>query len=286
MVQEPDASSLLELWNRCQQGRPESHQGLSARLIEEEGRKIGLVTMPAPSKSPEAYFVALVFEPQPYRYLVLEKSFPGTVLGQWNPRANLGEGPPPEAEAFLAAVRDAVSNPEELTYVTFDLTQLNLQAGELATYIAASEKNLLTVAPERLASFHCFFLLASCKGWQPYVCRAVGASWWSFRFKRKVRDYFAWHVMMLLNHVVYQVDPVASVRFTMASQLVCKYAFPRGSQCWNNYPEVMSPESLAEALARALERPARAAAIHEVLLPHAKIIEEKMRGINLLLEIG
>lgn len=240
--------------------------------------------MPPPSKSAEAYFVALVFEPQPCRYLVLEKSFPGTVLGQRNPRANLGQSPPPEAEAFLAAVRNAIRNPEELTYIAFDLSQLDLQAGELSTYLAASKTNLLTVTPERLASFHCFFLLASCNGWQAHLFRAVGVSWWSFRFKRKAVDYFAWHVMMLLYKRVHRTDPVAGARFMMATQLVCQHAFPRGSECWKNFPEDSNPESLATALARALARPAKSAAIQELLLAHQQLIEEKMQGIDLLFD--
>jgi hypothetical protein len=98
--------------------------GLRATYYDLGGYEVALVTMPPPGGVTDAHLAAIVV---PHgggtvRYFVLERGAPdsegnpATVLGEWlaaGDHVNLGAGPPPEPEAFLAAVRDRLSGPED-----------------------------------------------------------------------------------------------------------------------------------------------------------------------------
>jgi hypothetical protein len=90
----------------------------------EKGRLAVLVEMPPPLRMLEAYFVGFVFiprkllfffpRPPEIRCLTLESGVnldgsPRTVLGGWRKEEhfNLGDGPPPEREAFFEVLRQA-----------------------------------------------------------------------------------------------------------------------------------------------------------------------------------
>jgi hypothetical protein len=87
--------------------------GLGASLHDLDGISVVLVALPRPEHSAEAYFVAIVVADGGISdYFVLEHGWttrdePRTVLCKWDDRGhvNLGDGPPAEADAFLAAVR-------------------------------------------------------------------------------------------------------------------------------------------------------------------------------------
>lgn len=108
-LQEDSQGFLTWLWAQAaQDGKGEACPGLEAKLFQHEGLLTALITLPPPSKSPEAYFVLLSFSGEPPDFFSLEKAvgevFPnGTVLGRWHAesRENLGPGPSPNADAFI-----------------------------------------------------------------------------------------------------------------------------------------------------------------------------------------
>jgi hypothetical protein len=128
----PEAASFLSfLWGRVGERLPPEARATPRGLACEThaaagGVVIVLVTMPAPEASPEAFFSAMVFTPGPrkllifrhpptVRYLTLELGMDlvnggdRTVLCGWDKEGthyNMGDGPPPEAGAFLAKVRE------------------------------------------------------------------------------------------------------------------------------------------------------------------------------------
>jgi hypothetical protein len=119
---------LAFLWGRVGERLPEEARGAPRGLACEThtgtgGRRVVLVTMPPPERAPEAYFAAIVFTPGPRKllffrhpptaaYLTLElgqtlEREPRTVLCGWSKEGthfNMGDGPPPESEAFLERV--------------------------------------------------------------------------------------------------------------------------------------------------------------------------------------
>lgn len=275
-----DASGpMLEMWARCQQGKPMSSQGLAARLIERPGFTVGLVTMPPPQNSPEAYFIAMVFEPGPPRYLVLEKGARGTIVGQWNPRGNLGEGPPPEVDQFLARVHDLASNPQELHTVNIDPEQLEVKPGEMQRYLEASPANLLRLTPEKLMALHCILLLVGREQWGTPLHRASQASWWSFRFKKKVNDMACCLVLSMMYSRLYQQDPLKATAGLMGACALCQHYFPHVDPQWENHPDELTPRTVAELMASRLSRPQRAAALEPFFEMHQKIIDDRLQGV-------
>lgn len=123
------AGFLAFLWHRVGERLPPEErapaEGLeTSRHVKPDGTVIILVTMPPPKRSPEAWFAALVFTPGPRKmlffrhpptvqYLTLELGHDvdgetRTVLCGWSKDGthyNLGDGPPPESDAFLDRVR-------------------------------------------------------------------------------------------------------------------------------------------------------------------------------------
>ncbi|UGT40001.1 hypothetical protein LTV02_28730 [Nocardia yamanashiensis] len=118
-------AALTDWWNGLGSTLPAADRlaptGLSGRLIERDGSRIVLVTLPEPTASPEAYFAAFVVPPEAgeCRYYTLEYSVdplggePYTTLGQWSDGShiNMGPGPAPTAEAFLDAIAPRVPQP-------------------------------------------------------------------------------------------------------------------------------------------------------------------------------
>jgi hypothetical protein len=105
------------LWTDYAKAFPEeerlSPDGLAGELSTAGTTEVLLVTMPPALHVTEAHFVAVApCEPAPARrYWTLEHSWtfegePCTVLGQWadGSHLNLGPGPEPTADAFLAAL--------------------------------------------------------------------------------------------------------------------------------------------------------------------------------------
>lgn len=88
-----------------------SVEGLHGEVVEVAGREVVLVTLPPAEHATEAHFVAIV-PGDPPRVFTLEHTWhvpddaPGTVLGEWTEErhVNYGDGPEPEADAFLTAV--------------------------------------------------------------------------------------------------------------------------------------------------------------------------------------
>ncbi len=111
---------LAWLWERSADEGSEPCPGLSVRTFTHAGRPAALVTLPEPAEPPEAYFVLILFGSDTPTYYSLEKTEPlwfgegeepsGTVLGLWEPdrRYNLGEGPPPDPDLFVARVLSLV----------------------------------------------------------------------------------------------------------------------------------------------------------------------------------
>ncbi len=110
--------SLAAMWEDFGQSLPPEEQlpsdGLAGSLLDREGNRLLLVTLPEPIAPTEAYFAAVVLPTgaTSCRYFTLEYSIgpfdgvPGTVLGEWAQQnhVNLGEGPEPEPDAFVTAV--------------------------------------------------------------------------------------------------------------------------------------------------------------------------------------
>lgn len=101
--------------------RPIPSAGLSTTVSDLAGRRCALITLPAPAANTEAYLLAIVLDnsaPKPaVRYFTLERGFHvadnsiRTVLCEWtdSKHVNYGDGPPPNPQAFLAAVRDRLT---------------------------------------------------------------------------------------------------------------------------------------------------------------------------------
>ena len=90
------------------------HDGLRSELANTGNLPVLLVTMPAACHAAEAYFVGIIAdeEQNAWRCFTLEHAWtlddrPVTVLGEWtaNGHVNYGDGPPPERQAFLEALR-------------------------------------------------------------------------------------------------------------------------------------------------------------------------------------
>jgi hypothetical protein len=114
------AEGLAKLWVDLGTALPAADrlpaEGLRASWHDLDAYEVALVTMPPPGGVTDAYLAAIAVPKGEggVRYLVLERSVPDadgnptTVLGEWlaaGDHVNLGDGPPPEPDAFLAAVR-------------------------------------------------------------------------------------------------------------------------------------------------------------------------------------
>ncbi|MFD3745967.1 hypothetical protein [Nocardia sp. NPDC058633] len=111
---------LTGLWHfvgeRLDDGERLPSDGLSADRIDSAGLRLLLVVLPPPVAPAEAYFVgiALADAADSVRVFTLERAalqVPGgstaTMLGSWSERGhfNLGPGPRPDPDAFVAAIR-------------------------------------------------------------------------------------------------------------------------------------------------------------------------------------
>ena len=120
-----DASAFLHsLWHSVGNDLAPSQRivpaGLSCEMREFDNYRIALITFPAPLYVPEAFFSALAFDlPRSanhaleLRYITLESGFvledgeKRTVLCEWTSaptHLNMGDGPPPELDAFFQTV--------------------------------------------------------------------------------------------------------------------------------------------------------------------------------------
>ena len=110
--------ALIDTWHGLGAELPAEDRlapdGLSSRLARAGDVPVVLITMPPAQRITEAHFVAAApADPAAKRrvltleYTVTLTGGPATVLGEWTDRghANLGPGPEPSAEAFLAAVQ-------------------------------------------------------------------------------------------------------------------------------------------------------------------------------------
>jgi hypothetical protein len=117
-----DAQAALErLWRRCgtETRSNLAPTGLAARLYRLRGHDLALVRLPAALGESEAHFLSALFSggshflPLSSRVFTLEASgtsapHPGTMLGEWDRQGHRchGDGPMPDAGAFLHAVED------------------------------------------------------------------------------------------------------------------------------------------------------------------------------------
>jgi len=279
-LQRTDSPILSQLWGSL--GR-ESSAGLSCTPVRREGIRLGLVTLPRPQDSPEAYFAALVYEPQPYRYLVLEHSFNGrTVLGEWNPRRNFGPGPGPQPEAFLESVLELLRNPPQMTSVQVSPEDFQLNEGDVARYLEATEAQPLQLPLSKLALCHGAFLQVGLRVWFGRIDAAAQASWWSFRFKKRVYHCVACLIMGLFNRAVLRRESNPPPALPMATYLFCEHQFSLGMPCliWSADEPELTPEMAARFLAGHLRRPARARALQVILEEHNALIEERMSALK------
>lgn len=110
-------AALARAWDhvgdRLPQGDRLPREGLAASLHGAgSGSQVVLVSMPQPAHAAEAYFAAIVVAGgRLVHYFVLEHGWttqdePRTVLCEWDERGhvNLGDGPPPDASAFLESL--------------------------------------------------------------------------------------------------------------------------------------------------------------------------------------
>jgi hypothetical protein len=117
------AEGLAKLWVDLGKALPPADRlpadGLAATWHNLGDHEIALVTMPPAAGVTDAHLAAIVVTKPDglIRYLVLERGVsdaagqPTTVLGEWladGDHVNLGAGPPPEPESFLAVVRERV----------------------------------------------------------------------------------------------------------------------------------------------------------------------------------
>jgi hypothetical protein len=124
---------LTDMWNHTAQFAPEAPplpaEGLSVELRRiPAGWTVALVTLPRPCAMTEAHFTALAVKPtgerqvalpaEAARYVTLELSTslegdePFTMLCEWTSdgtHANMGEGPPPDLEAFFQRVTELLA---------------------------------------------------------------------------------------------------------------------------------------------------------------------------------
>jgi hypothetical protein len=132
----PEAEKFLaEMWEAVGKDLAESGEeagvppeGIEAIPARVAGRPAGLVRLPAPEATTEAYFAAIVLnhevdepakgapEPEVY-FFTLERGFtldrsPRTIFCQWDAEGhkNFGDGPPPEPRAFLDHVARHLSS--------------------------------------------------------------------------------------------------------------------------------------------------------------------------------
>jgi hypothetical protein len=110
--------TLESVWNRVGEPLDEPDRlpstGLVSSYHEIGGHRVLLVRLPAAHHPTEAHFIAIAVpaEGGRARYLTLEYAVSPideavyTVFGEWDDQrhVNYGEGPPPDADAFLAAV--------------------------------------------------------------------------------------------------------------------------------------------------------------------------------------
>jgi hypothetical protein len=112
--------ALQALWSEVGDQLPEDQRldpaGLTVAYEPGPPAPLVIVTMPPAHHMVEAHFAAIVAVADQARYLVLEESWSpvadkATVLGEWTAEGhlNLGSGPPPQRDAFLAAVRALVT---------------------------------------------------------------------------------------------------------------------------------------------------------------------------------
>jgi hypothetical protein len=115
------AEGLAKLWVDLGTALPPEERlpadGLAASWHDAGRYEIALVTLPPPTGVTDAHLAAIVVPKggKSVRYLVLERGVPDaagnptTVLGEWlagGDHVNMGAGPRPEPEPFLAAVRE------------------------------------------------------------------------------------------------------------------------------------------------------------------------------------
>jgi hypothetical protein len=110
--------TLESVWNRVGESLDEPDRlpatGLVSSYHEFAGHRVLLVRLPAAHHPTEAHFTAIAapVEGGTLRYFTLEYAVSPldesvyTVFGEWDEQrhVNYGEGPPPDADAFLAAV--------------------------------------------------------------------------------------------------------------------------------------------------------------------------------------
>lgn len=285
LLQSGNVAALRQFWDTCQEGKARSSEGLSGDWIERQGLTLGLVTLPTPQAPPEAHFAALIFEPQPYRYLVLEKTMDGgTILGEWNPRRNYGQGPPAQADSFVLAVQDLLQNPPEMVEARLDPAEFQLQAEDLPRYLKATPATPLKISPVKMALCQCVFLALACEDWWPRAYQAAGASWWSFRFKKKTRHNLASLVMALLYPAVQARQPDKTPALVMSTFMLCEYWFPLGKPSleWSVHQEIITPQLVAQFLAQQLGRPKRVPTLLPLFLEHQRLIEERVQSVELI----
>lgn len=109
--------AVVNLWNQIGSQLPEGESlpsdGLDVSLHDLDGTAVVLVTLPPAKHGAEAHFVGIVVADERLSaYYVLEYGWtmdnePRTVLCRWDDQThvNLGDGPPAQADAFLAAIR-------------------------------------------------------------------------------------------------------------------------------------------------------------------------------------
>jgi hypothetical protein len=112
--------ALVQTWDKAGELLPPEErlpaEGLSGSLHTAADLEIVVVTMPEVKHAAEVYFAAIVISGDELAaYYVLEHGWttrdePRTVLCAWDERGhiNMGDGPPPEPEAFLTAVEDKI----------------------------------------------------------------------------------------------------------------------------------------------------------------------------------
>lgn len=110
--------TLESVWNRVGESLDERDRlpatGLTSSYHEIAGHRVLLVRLPAAHHPTEAHFTAIAVpvDGGRVRYLTLEYAVSPideavyTVFGEWDEQrhVNYGEGPPPDPDAFLAAV--------------------------------------------------------------------------------------------------------------------------------------------------------------------------------------
>jgi hypothetical protein len=115
--------TLGSVWDRVGEELedPRPSDGLDVAYHAIDGYGILLVTLPAPAAPTEAHFAAIVLSTVDgaVRYFTLEDAYSPvdgsryTVLGSWTEEGshvNLGPGPLPRAELFLAALQRLMSH--------------------------------------------------------------------------------------------------------------------------------------------------------------------------------